>query len=92
MSRFLGDASVYLVDLKEPRLRRPPCSFQVLLKLRVVHHLLNVFSRLPHVDYHYAIVGSRTGVIYALRLFAGNGMHLALYRRRQGARRGLLPI
>jgi hypothetical protein len=28
----------------------------------------------PHVDDHHAIVGSRTGVRYALRLFAGNGM------------------
>jgi hypothetical protein len=28
----------------------------------------------PHIDNHYAIVGSRTGVRYALRLLAGNGM------------------
>src|SRR5918999_5818787 len=50
----LGDASVYLVDLKELRPRWPPCSFQVLLKRRVVHHLLKVFCRLPHVDNHHA--------------------------------------
>jgi hypothetical protein len=65
---------VYLVDLNELRLRWPPCSFQVLLKLRVVHHVLKVFSRLPHVDYHNAIVSSRTGVRYAPRLLAGSGM------------------
>jgi hypothetical protein len=62
---------VYLVDLN-PRVGRPSCSFQVLLKLRVVRHLLKVFSGVPHVDYHHAIVGSRTGVRYALRLLAGN--------------------
>jgi hypothetical protein len=63
-----------LVDLKELRLRRPSCSLQVLLKLRVVHHLLKVFCRMPHVDYHNTIAGSGTGVRYALRLLAGNGM------------------
>jgi len=28
----------------------------------------------PHIDYHHAIVGWRTGVRYVLRLLAGNGM------------------
>jgi hypothetical protein len=28
----------------------------------------------PHVDYHHAIVGPRTGVRYTPRLLAGNGM------------------
>ncbi len=54
---------MHLVDFDELRLRRPPRSFQILLKLRVVHHLLKVFFRLPHVDYHDAVVGSRTGLI-----------------------------
>src|SRR5829696_2409248 len=58
----LGDGGVHLVDFDELRFRRPPCSFRVLLKLRVVEHLLKVISRLPHIDYHNAIVGSRTGV------------------------------
>jgi hypothetical protein len=63
-----------LVDHNELRLCRPPCSFQILLKLRVLHHLLKVFSGLPHIDDYNAIVGSRTSVRYALRLLAGNGM------------------
>jgi hypothetical protein len=65
---------MYLVDLNELRLCRPPCNFQILLKLRVLHHLLKVFSGLPHIDDYNAIVGSRTSVRYALRLLAGNGM------------------
>jgi hypothetical protein len=65
---------VYLVDLNQLRLTRPPCFFQILLKLRVVHHLLKVFSCLPHIDDHHAIVGSHTGVSYAPRLLAGDGM------------------
>jgi hypothetical protein len=63
-----------LVDLNKLRLTRPPCSFQILLKLRVLHHLLKVFSGVPHIDDYNAIVGSRTSVIYALRLLAGNRM------------------
>jgi hypothetical protein len=65
---------VYLVDLNEPRLRRPPRSFRVLLKLRVVKHFLKGFPGLPHVDYNDAVLGTRTGVRYALRLLAGDGM------------------
>lgn len=92
----LGDAGVYLADFHGLRLRRPPCSFQIflkLLKLSVVHHLLRVFSGLPHIDYHHSIVGPlRTGVRYALRPLVGNGMlKLSIVgRRRQGARPGLL--
>ena len=52
----------YLVDLNGLRLRRPPCGFQILLKLRVVHHLLKVFFGLPHIDYHHSIVGPRAQV------------------------------
>jgi hypothetical protein len=65
---------VDLVDLNELRLGRPSCSFQIPLKLGVVHHLLKVFTRVPHIDYDHAIVSWRTGVRYAPRLLTGNGM------------------
>jgi hypothetical protein len=61
-------------DLKELQLGRPSCSFQITLKLGVVHHLLKVFSCVPHIDFDHAIVSWRTVVRYAPRLLAGNGM------------------
>jgi hypothetical protein len=74
MTAALRAGGVCLVDFDELQLGPIPRRLQVLPKLRVLRHLLEVFSRVPHVDYHHAIVGSRTGVRDAPRLHAGYGM------------------
>jgi hypothetical protein len=66
-----GDGVVHLVDLEDLWLRLPPFCFRA-LKHRVVRHLVKIFNRLPHVNDHYPIVASRTGVGYSLRLIARN--------------------
>jgi hypothetical protein len=67
----LGDARVYLLDLNKLRLCGPHPSFQLLMTLLVVQHLLKVISGVPHVEDYNAIVDRKMGqIVYCLWLSA----------------------
>ena len=84
----LGEARVYLPDLNELRLCRSHSRFQLLLKLRVVQHVLKVISGVPHVEDYNAIVDRKNGpncvlpLAYCMRLYGSVGAQPGVTFRR----------